>query len=279
MTGTSRPGRILAVAGCLAACTAGTTKQAANPVQPAVVAYAPFAAAYEVATHGRVDQAFNDRVATTEFAMRLHLATRVDSSGGSLRAAITVDSILAVSGAAIGYSLAEARLARGTTFRGELAAGVGLRHIAGGDTAMPFVRQLRDRRLPEFFPRIPRGGVRPGQRWTDTTESTTSSNGLDLATRSINRHEAVGWEPMAVTTALLIVTTSGYSVSGRGLQSGHEIVLDGTGTRIARALVDGAGRYLAMTAHDTTRVTATLPAVGDVIPITQSQVDTLRLRS
>lgn len=277
MTRSSRPCRVLIVAGALSACASPAAREPAAPVQPTVVRYAPFRAAYELVTHGRVDQEFNDQVATTPFSLQLHLTAEVDSSDG-LRAAITIDSILTLSGAAIGYSLVEARIARGTTFRGELAPSGELRQLTGGDTTLPFVRQLLDRRIPEFFPRIPRDGVRPGERWVDTTESTTLSNGLELAIRAVNRHAAVGWEPHDGATVLRIVTESGYAVTGRGLQSGQEIVLDGTGTRHTHELLDGAGRYLGMTAHDTTRITATVPAAGAVIPITQTQADTLRVR-
>jgi len=131
--------------------------------------------------------------------------------------------------------------------------------------------------MEHFFPRIPSGGVAPGQTWSDTLSVTTSSSGLDISAETHTDYSARAWGDYQGTRALEVASEASYSVSGGGVQQGAEITLDGSGINHGLLYLASDGRFMGGTSTDSSNMTATVAAMGAMIPITQVRHDTLKV--
>ncbi len=240
----------------------------------AALRYQPFAAAYRVVTHGRVEQEFSGQVTSSDFTMQYFVTARLEADGVARRLTMRLDSVPVLRGTALGFSMSEAARARGATFTGTLSPTGEILGFTGSDTAVTLVQQIASR-LREFLPRIPADGLRPGVTWTDTTESASSSAGLQITIRSVNRHEAAGWTERAGEPALRIESVSTYTMSGSGAQGVQRFSIDGAGVRRGQAYIGADGRYLGLTAADSSTARAVVAEMGIEIPIVQTRNDTL----
>jgi hypothetical protein len=253
------------------------TRDDAPPPEPARLEYAPFRASYLVISHGTDRQeppGGEPLVEATE--EQYYLSVAVTHSGDGLQARLMVDSVRVLRGSELAPLRTEADAAAGTTFTAALTPRGELTDLTGGDQANSLLRLLASR-LRQFFLRLPAGGVAPGTMWSDTSTLESVTAGIGYAVESVHRHEAVEWEDYAGTRGLRVRTDSRYSVSGEGSQGGQAIVIEGAGRRHAERLLDAAGRYLSVTAADTTELTATVTGPGLTVPILQIRYDTLRL--
>lgn len=245
-----------------------------NSAGPAALGYRPFQAMYRAASHGRVEQEFSGQVTASDFTMQYFLTARLEPGDAGQRLTLRLDSIPVLRGTALGFSTAEAGRARGATFTGTLAPTGEINDFGGGDTTITLVQQIASR-LREFFPRIPASGVRPGATWVDTTQSASSSSGLRVTISAVNRHEAVGWTERNGQPAMQIASVSTYTMSGSGSQGAQHFTIEGSGLRQGHAYISTDGKYLGLTATDSSRATAVVAEMGIVIPIVQARSDTL----
>lgn len=267
----------VALLGTLACGPAGTGGAGQPAPAPERVAYAPFAARYEVASHGQVRQEPPGAPPwTATFELRYFLTARVDRAESGLTARLLIDSIPVLRGSEFAAMGDDARRAEGATFTSPLTPEGRLTDFQGSQPMNALLEQM-SARLGQFFARLPAGGATPGVTWTDTSSLETESAGIALTVESVNRHEALAWSERDGTPALHIRTVSDYTVSGGGAQSGQDIAVDGAGVRSSDQYLAPDGRYVLVTTADSTDLTATVVTMGMAVPITQTRSDTLRL--
>ena len=242
------------------------------PATPEQIVYRPFAMQYVAVSHGRVEQEFSGQAMVSEFSMRYYVSAEAASAGDVMSLTLTVDSVPHIEGA--GLSPAEAALAAGARFTGVLQPEGDIGEFAGGDSTVALVRQLASG-LERIFPQLPDGGVVPGQAWSDTVESLSPGSGFDILIRVVVDHHAVEWTQHVGGRALHIVSLAYYTLSGKGMQGGSEISIEGSGVQRSHRYVSSDGRYLGGTSADTSRSTALILATGSAIPVTQIRFDTL----
>ncbi len=270
---------LLATAVATGCSTSGTTaRSAAAPVTPSRFAYGPFTAVYAVASHNHNEQEFGGQVQTVDFSMTYYITATAVGTGGATQLTITLDSIPTMSDlpAAAGISKEEIQRAAGSTYRGILAPDGEIVDFRGTTSGGQFAEQLNTG-MERFFPRIPRGGVAPGQTWSDSVSTTTQSGGLDMSIQTTTAYAAGDWITHNGTAALAVTAVADYTVSGGGSQGGMDIGVDGSGVRHSQLYLAQDGRYLGGTSADTSNVVATVAAMGAMIPVTQIRYDTVRV--
>ncbi len=246
------------------------------PVDP-VVTYQPAQASYYGTTRGHVEQEVNGQVTKNDFRLRYALTVQVDSADTSLAATMTIDSVPEISGA--GFAPEQADQLKGASFTatllptGELAGFPEKATTAGGQLGDMVTRMLQ-----EFFPKLPEGGAKPGIRWEDTLEASSSVGGVDITRKSVRQHEIVEWTTHAGQRALHIVTLSTYDLTGVGSQFGQDFTLSGQGRQHVHQYLGEHGRYLGRIMADTSDSMVDVD-VGITIPIRQTRTDTLSIIS
>jgi len=259
-----------AALGCGTTGSAGTGSSEAAPETPVRFSYAPFDATYLIASHTSQEQDFGGQVNASEFAMHWYLS--VVNSASELT--LTVDSAPKITGVAQGVSQTDLDQAAGLVFTGTLSPEGRISDFAGGDASSDFTQQLAQS-VERFLPRVPAGGAAAGQAWVDTLETTTGSGGLEINVQLITRSQADSWMEHEGGQALLVTTTTDYSMSGGGTQMGSEIDIDGTGVRHSTLYLGADGLFLRGISADTANLTATVAAMGAIIPIFQTRHDTV----
>jgi len=276
LTSSSRTATIaFIVCTSLAAVGCGTTGSGsagadAVPEAPARFSYEPFDVTYRIASHTHQEQDFGGQVNSSGFAMHWYLSAVNAQSTLTL----TIDSVPKITGVAQGVSQGDLEQARGMVFTGAITPEGHVSAFTGGDGSSDFIGQLAQS-IERFLPRVPEGGAAPGQSWIDTLEANTGSGGLDIQLQLITRAQADSWIEHEGSRALLVSTTTDYSMSGGGTQMGAEIDLDGIGIRHSTIYLGEDGRYLGGISTDTANITATVAAMGAIIPIFQTRHDTV----
>ncbi len=276
MKGHTLPLVVLAGA-ALAGCGTSGSSGAAAPgpaAAPARFTYQPASVQYVSSSHGRVEQEFGGQVTSTEVGLRYFLSLAAVEDGDVTRVTLTIDSVPVVIGPGVPPGMAER--SAGSTFTGILTSEGEILDFQGGDTTIVLVRQLADR-LERIFPRIPPGGVAPGQAWTDSVETESGSSGFDLLIEVVSENQARDWVEHAGAAALLVENVSNYQISGGGIQGGTEISLDGTGITRGEYYLAADGRLLGGVSADSMSATAMVVAAGTMIPITQVRLDSLSI--
>lgn len=270
----------LLATGLLVGCaTSGTPAAgAAAPAAPSSFTYGPFTAEYAVASYNHTEQDFGGQVQTVDFNMTYYITTTAVQTGGASQLTITLDSIPTMSDlpAGAGISKEEIQRAAGTTYRGILAADGEILGFQASATGGQFAQQINTA-MERFFPRIPSGGVAPGQTWSDSVTTTTESSGLELGIQTMTDFTAHNWLARNGTQALEVSAVANYSVTGGGSQGGMDIGIDGSGVRRSLLYLAQDGRYLGGTTADTSNMVATVAAMGAMIPVTQIRYDTVRV--
>ncbi|MBI4420967.1 MAG: hypothetical protein HY560_09090 [Gemmatimonadetes bacterium] len=198
----------------------------------------------------------------------------VPDGNGRLNAALVLDSVLPAPTGLLAD--AERERARGTRYAGVLTPEGRLADFAGPDS--PPAGRMRELAevMRDFFPRIPAGGVEAGQTWTDTTAETTGTAGTEGVTiRSITVHEVRDSSDYAGERSLEIRTSTRYTLTGEGQQSGQPYSVEGTGVRRASHYLSQAGRYLGRHSIDSATVDVSFTGLGLVIPGHEIRTDTL----
>ena len=261
---------VLVTAGCGASGSGGGAGEPI-PAAPTLFTYRPFDVTYRIASHTHQEQEFSGQVNTTEYAMHWNLSAKNDPP----MLTFTIDSVPTITGVNPGVSTSDLEGAAGAVFTGTFSPEGHIADFTGGDDSNAFLQQLTQS-LERFLPRVPAGGAAPGQAWTDTLESTTNSGGLEIKVELITQAQAASWvEHEGGIRALQVTTVTNYSLGGGGTQMGAEIDVAGTGTRHGTLYLGEDGRFLGGFSADTSNMTATVAAMGAIIPIFQTRHDTV----
>lgn len=268
--------RVAAVAFALAACagTGAAPTQGARPSGDgtAPVRFATDTAYYRVASHLVVEQEVGGQTQHSGLELVYYLRVRIARQGDRLRATLALDSVPRYSGSGAVDPTVSA--VRGTVFQGTLTPTGELADFSGGDSSVRFVRELTTE-LKNFFPRVLAAGALPGQRWVDTTEQQATSSSVPLTIHFVGEHEVGEPGEHPSRPALPIRSRIDYTFSGTGSQGGQEFRVEGTGHRLVTEYLALDGRYVGLTAADSSTFTIALPAVGMTIPGRQMRADTV----
>jgi hypothetical protein len=254
--------------------TAGAPGAQAAPATPASFLYRPFEARYRVASQNHTEQEFGGQVNAYDLALAYFVTAAATEAGDALHVSFTLDSVVSGSPLPPGVSAADFQSAVGATFSGTLSPTGEISDFQASEGTGQFLQQLTTS-LPRFFARVPSGGAHPGQTWSDSSEVSAPSGGLDMQITTTTDYSASQWGMHDGVEALDVTAVSRYTISGGGVQGGAEITVDGTGTSHARLVLGADGRMLGQTSADTANFTATVIAMGAIIPVTQIRFDTV----
>ncbi len=203
-----------------------------------------------------------------------------DSAGG-YRIRYVLDSVIASAGSAAPQaafdSLARTQWVATIAPNGELTDFAIIRdstHPAsvsdsGPASAPPALTAQLGVEVARLLPVLPPGGATAGAVWTDTLETPVRSDGFDTMERTIVQYSAPAFEARAGVRVLKIESESRFESSGQGTQYGQEVQMTGSGTRSMVHYLRADGRILEASGSDSSRVTVTVPAVGQSVPIRQ----------
>ena len=176
----------------------------------------------------------------TELGIAIFLSmTLNDTTGGKTLHAV-VDSILKTDTSAA-TSQATFDSARGVAWHGVLSpewkvTSLGPMGEANGSDA---VRGI----LRNFYPHI-RRGLKVGDSWTDTTESTDQSDAQTVSTRTVTNWSVTGSEARGAVRALKIEAAFSQAQSGEVNSPGGSLAVDGTGQGTSTFYVGPNSEYL-----------------------------------
>jgi hypothetical protein len=261
------------------ACGSSRPPEAVAPPPPPADAPAsvrPTTARYRVASHSTVQQDLQGQIQRTQ----LHLVyfttlTVAPDTGNRMRATLIIDSILPD---AVGIiSPAERARAAGAQFSAVIEPDGRVSGHAGADSLL----SLRLRQVAtgfwQAYPRMPNGGVRPGEVSSDTTEMVSTSSDGTVTVRSMNQRSALAWQDRGGVRTLPIRVESNYTVEGSGQQMGQPFTLSGTGSRTMMQSVSADGKFIGNQTSDSARIEVMLTQMGLSIPGTQVRADTVTL--
>jgi len=271
---------LLSTIGFATACSGGYstagTGAAPTPAAPGAAAPAPTATAlqlvpgtmrYLVYQDVHIQQEFTGLPPTIDLRYGLYLTVAIAAPADSLGypTTFTVDSIKVDSGIQLPPQVNLAA-AKGYRVTGRLSLTGEFTNPVSSDTGAAASLANLLPRFRSFFPRLPVGGVRPGDTWTDSTTATDSPGGTTITSRSLNHRTATTWEDRGGTRALRLEGTGTYQFSGAGEQGGAPFTIEGSGTGTGWQLLAIDGRYLGGEARDSTTLTIDLPMQGITIP-------------
>ena len=258
------------------AAVAHVTPAAAAP-QPAVpLRYAAGTGRYRLESHSHVEQDAMGQTTAVDVGTGVLLTVALADTAENLGVSITIDS-LGVTSSMGGPDSAQLATARGTTVRLVSSRQGHTLAMTPPDSASPAAAQIAVG-LRDFLPELPAGRSDSGATWSDSSSTTTPSQGVLLTVHTSKQHVVMGWENHAGTRALHLVTTVAYTVSGSGQAQGQEMDLTGGGQRVSDAYVSADGVYLGGTLSDSSLVNASLVSMGLVVPVrTRSHSTVTRL--
>ncbi|HTR21331.1 MAG TPA: hypothetical protein VMH88_10810 [Gemmatimonadales bacterium] len=271
----------LAACGSQPSSTASTKPTPAPPhatAAPDAAKLLPGSAHYLLHTRIHIQQDFTGLPPVIELGYSIYLSTAVtgpaDSSGWPT--SFTIDSILTDSGLTMppGMNLAAARgyrLAGRVKSNGEFVSGV------SSDSG---VAQSLGQLLPRFrnfYPRLAGRELKPGDAWSDTTNTTDATAGGTITTKSISRRTAAPWGTRNGVRALPVNVMSTFDFSGTGDGGGFPFSIEGAGAGTATQYLGADGRYLGAESRDSSSLSLILPTQGATIPRRQIAQTTLTL--
>ena len=249
-----------------------TPQASPSPARSQAVTYAPGSTRYRTASHLHVDQTVAGQDQPYDAALVAYISASLTRDSAGLGATFTVDSVpLYATGTA---DTTGADVAQGATFSGTVAPDGTIAHLSGGDSTVRLLAGLGEQ-LQRFYPRIPAAGISPGTHWTDTTRTTSIGSGVPLTTVAVSQHLVAAPIDTLAARALPIETHTTYTFTGTGSQGGEPFSVQGTGQRRTVELMALTGRFLGLTAADTSSFTITLKAAQVSIPGHQTRADTV----
>ncbi len=261
--------------------SAGTMSERARGEPPApttidLFTYAPFATAYRLASRNRTEQEFGGQVSTFEFGAAIYLSAEAapepDADGFSL--SMTVDSMVPTGTLPPGISAEDFSAAAGATFAGVLQPTGDITDFEGTESGSALVTQM-NQSMSRFFTPVPETGAGANQTWTDSAAVMSGATGMDIEVSTVTTYESGNWMEENGVRVLPVTARSEIAVAGGGMQGGTEITIDGTGVSWTELRLAADGRLLSRFSADTMNMTATVIAMGTIIPITQLRYDSL----
>jgi hypothetical protein len=238
--------------------------------------YAPFATAYRLASRNRTEQEFGGQVSTFEFGAAIYLSAEAapepDADGFSL--SMTVDSMVPTGTLPPGISAEDFSAAAGATFAGVLQPTGDITDFEGTESGSALVTQM-NQSMSRFFTPVPETGAGANQTWTDSAAVMSGATGMDIEVSTVTTYESGNWMEENGVRVLPVTARSEIAVAGGGMQGGTEITIDGTGVSWTELRLAADGRLLSRFSADTMNMTATVIAMGTIIPITQLRYDSL----
>ncbi len=243
----------------------------APPPLPARVTYAPAQARYRAVQHTHQRQMMEGNPQEGRYVLEV-LATVSLSGPAGVPMAYTfgLDSVRADGGVIMPAEIARAH---GTRLTGTISPEGVVTNFTGDST---LTGQLQNIAIAarQFYPRLPAGGVEPGQAWSDTSE-TKSSGATQLTIRIASDRKAIDWTDQGGRRTLHVAVDATYTVNGTGQQMGQDFTISGNGIRHGDLYISAEGTYLGATSRDSSNVTVSLPAIGMSFPSIQIRHDTV----
>jgi hypothetical protein len=262
--------------GCGSGGATGGSAREQTPA-PAVVdnfVYGPFATSYRLVSRNHTEQEFGGQVTAIDFDTELFLSAEAVPADDGNALSLTIDSIVPGSTLPPGVTQADFEGATGATFRGTLHPTGEITDFQTAEGSGSLLTQM-NRSMRNFLPAVPEGGVHPGETWTDSTTIMAPSGGMDIEVSTVTTYESGDWTDESGLRVLPVSARSDFTVAGGGNQGGTEITIDGTGVSWSQLQLSADGRLVSRIAADTANMTATVIAMGTIIPITQIRFDTL----
>ena len=174
----------------------------------------------------------------------------VDSlRGDSLPQGVTAEDLAKAKGSVItGYSDAKGNVTN-VKSSAESVAGLGLTGL---------VSQLV---LPA------RAGLKVGDTWSDTTETSNPVGGGSLGSRTVTNWKVNGTETRSNVKAFKIDGAFASSIAGAQETPGGAVDIEGTSTGTNSVFIGADGRHLGGTTSSKSNLNATLAAQGATIPV------------
>jgi hypothetical protein len=173
-----------------------------------------------------------------------------------------------------GISAEDFGAAAGATFAGALQPTGEISNFQGPESGSALVTQM-NQSLRRFFTPLPEAGAGANQTWTDSAAVMSGATGMDIEVSTVTTYESGTWIDENGARVLPVTARSDIAVAGGGMQGGTEITIDGTGVSWSELRLAADGRLLSRFSADTMNMTATVIAMGTIIPITQLRFDSL----
>lgn len=201
----------------------------------------------------------------TVTAKTAFLTISLRENGTQLAAEISLDSMALDRPNPMVQPLVDSAL--GSRWQGAIRANGKIDSLTPNRTSV-FGEQIRTM-LQRLLPVLPPGGAEADKSWSDSASMPFQlMAGFTAGEERIAEFRATRWEDVKGTRALLIESTTNYTVSGNGSGFGQEITLEGSGQARGRHRVSAAGRLVQAEVTDSVRMTLTVPAVGQTVPTT-----------
>lgn len=205
---------------------------------------------------------------TRERVALVHLTiAQAPGRGGAYQVTVTLDSL---EGRESGNPVPADSVAAavGTTWSGTLSA-VGTLTELNPDRPGTLPAELAGH-LRLLFPALPKGGVREGMQWTDSASYPLVSDAFTGQEQAVTVYRASEKEEVGARKAVPLETSSKYSRSGRRVQGEQELEMTASGTRNGTHRLSLDGVLVSAEGTDSGKMTISVPAVGQTVPITRS---------
>jgi hypothetical protein len=191
--------------------------------------------------------------------------TLAEAPGGSYRATIVLDSLLAwENGVPVPFD--SVGPVRGTQWTATLTAAGTLEGLQANRSSTLGDELVSTLRL--LLPRIPQGGVREGMEWSDTTKYELVADAFPGTETTAMTYRAT--ESEGSHQAIALQSTGTYTRSGTRLQGEQELQMTASGTRRGTHRLSLEGTLLSAQGSEAGEMTISVPAVGQTVPVKQS---------
>lgn len=203
------------------------------------------------------------------FTVSTYLTVTLSDTAGGKTVHAVVDSMRGDSATPVPQAVLDS--ARGVALHGFVAPG-GRLDAVQPVTATALAPQLTGV-VRQLFPPV-RPGVKVGDGWADTTESTTPGAGK-MSIRRVTTYKATGQESRGGVTATKIETQFTASVTGTQQTPNGPANIHGTGTGSESYYLAPDGRYISGTSTQNSRLTVSGAFAPKPLPVTLTEVFTV----
>jgi hypothetical protein len=186
------------------------------------------------------------------------------------RITTTIDSLVADSGLTLPMVALDS--ARGTRWTALRPVAGGLSGIAGNRNSL-LGDQVRDQ-LVLLFPRLPADGLRPGARWTDSTEAPARVSAFEAQEISLTNSEAGQQLPSG---AVPIQVTVSRSATGEATQFGQPMAVQATGSDTLDYQFGSDGKIFEVSGRRWTSLVVELSSIGQKVPANEISSVSMKL--
>lgn len=124
--------------------------------------------------------------------------------------------------------------------------------------------------LRSLFPTLPPGGAQLGMEWTDTIVVPVRADAFDATERALTSYRAVESDDARARNAIKLESRGSYERVGKGRQHDQPMEMTASGQRSAVHYLSPNGLVIAARGSDSGKMTITVPAVGQTVPVEQT---------